>query len=106
MAATKKKRMTKAELVAALADKTDLSKKDIQGVLEALRDIAKKELGRRGPGELVIPDLVKLQVKLTPARKARKGRNPRTGEEITIPARPAQKKVKATPIKKLNDLIK
>ncbi len=106
MAATKKKRMTKAELIAALADKTDLSKKEIQGVLEALRDIAKKELGRRGPGELVIPDLVKLQVRLSPARKARKGRNPRTGEEVIIPAKPAQKKVKATAVKKLNDLIK
>ncbi len=106
MATTKKKRMTKAELYAAMADKTGLTKKQVQEFFDVLRDIARKELGSRGPKQFVIPDLVKLEVKKVAARKARKGRNPQTGEEITIPAKPAHNKVKAAPVKKFTEMVK
>jgi nucleoid DNA-binding protein len=100
------KRMTKAQIVGELSDKTGLTKKEVSAVFDSLRDMIKRELGRRGPGEFVIPDLLKLRVRTTPSRKAGVYKNPFTGEEEHRPAKPAQKKVRATPLKKLKDLVK
>ena len=99
------KRMTKAQIMSELADKTGLTKKEVAGVFDALRDLVKKELGRRGPGEFVVPDMIKLKVRKIPAKPARTGRNPATGEEMTLPPKAASKKIRATPLKKLKDLV-
>ena len=99
------KRMTKAQIVGELADRTGLSKKDINGVLEALRDVVKRELGKRGLGEFVVPELaLKLKVRQVKAQKGKKFRNPATGE-IIIRDVPASKKLRATPLKKLKELV-
>ncbi|MFW6067682.1 MAG: HU family DNA-binding protein [Myxococcota bacterium] len=100
------KRMTKAQIMSELSDKTGLTKKEVASVFDSLRDLIKRELGRRGPGEFVIPDLLKLKVRTIPARKERKGIDPFTKQERVFPAKPAQKKVRATPLKKLKDLVK
>jgi nucleoid DNA-binding protein len=99
------KRMTKAQIMSELADKSGLTKKEIANVFDALRDLVKKELGRRGSGEFVIPDMVKLKVRKIPAKPARMGRNPATGEEMMLAAKPASKKIRATTLKKLKDLV-
>ncbi|MDH5493069.1 MAG: HU family DNA-binding protein [Myxococcales bacterium] len=99
------KRMTKAQIVGELAEKTNLSKKEISGVFDGLRDLIKRELGRRGPGEFVIPDLLKLKVKKVKATPAGRRQNPFTKEMQDYPAKPASKKVRATPLKKLKDLV-
>lgn len=99
------KRMTKAQIVAEIAEKTELSKKDVGAVFESLKDLVKRELGKKGPGEFVVPDLLKMKVKNIPARPARKGINRFTNEEVTFAAKPASKKVRATPLKKLKDLV-
>jgi nucleoid DNA-binding protein len=97
--------MTKAQIVGELADRTQLNKKDINGVLEGLRDIVKRELGKRGPGEFVVPELaLKLKVRQVKAQKAKKFRNPATGEVIVRDV-PASKKLRATPLKKLKELV-
>jgi len=75
-----KKAMTKAQIVTALADKVDLSKKQVNDVLAALTELAYKE----AKAGFTIPGLGKLVVV---ARKARMGRNPATGETIKIPAK-------------------
>ena len=75
-----KKAMTKAQIVAALADKTDLTKKQIADVLATQADLAYKE-AKTG---FTIPGIGKLVVV---ARKARIGRNPATGATINIPAK-------------------
>ncbi|MFW5875904.1 MAG: HU family DNA-binding protein [Myxococcota bacterium] len=98
--------MTKAQIVSELSDKTGLTKKEVSSVFDSLRDLIKRELGRRGPGEFVIPDLLKLKVRTIPARKERKGIDPFTKQERVFPAKPAQKKVRATALKKLKDLVK
>jgi DNA-binding protein HU-beta len=72
--------MTKAQIVTALAEKTDLSKKQVNDVLAAMQELAYKE-AKVG---FTIPGIGKLVVA---QRKARKGRNPATGEEIKIPAK-------------------
>src|SRR5512139_2088627 len=75
------KRMTKAQIISDLAERTGLSKKEVTAVFDELRSLIQKELGNQGPGEVVIPELIKLKVKKVPAQPARKGKNPFTGEE-------------------------
>lgn len=74
--------MTKSALLSALADKTGLSKKDVVGFMDAMVDMAYKEV--KGSGVFVIPGIGKL-VKVH--RAARMGRNPATGASIQIPAK-------------------
>jgi DNA-binding protein HU-beta len=99
------KRLTKAQVITELSNSTDMDKKSVSRVFEALQDIIRKQLSTRGPGEFVIPGLVKLRVVKKPATKERQGINPFTKEPITIPAKPASKKVRATALKNLKDLV-
>ena len=82
-----------------------MDKKSINRVFEAIQELIRKQLTGRGPGEFVIPGLVKLRVVKKPATKERQGINPFTKEPITIPAKPASKKVRATALKALKDLV-
>ena len=78
--------MNKGELVDVLAKKADLSKKDAKLCIDTLTDeitkalTNKEEVRLTGFGKFTTSD-----------RKARKGRNPQTGEEIQIPARTVPK---------------
>ena len=99
------KRLTKAQVVAELANGSDLDKKSVARVFESLQDLIRKQLSTRGPGEFVVPGLVKLRVVKKAATKERQGINPFTKEPMTIPAKPATKKVRATPLKALKDLV-
>lgn len=73
--------MNKVELVAAVAAKTDLSQKDVAKTLAAILDEIKDALKKGDKVQLV--GFGSFEVR---DRNARKGRNPRTGEEITIEA--------------------
>ena len=73
--------MNKAELVAAIADKTELSKKDSEKALKAFIDVVTEELKK---GEKV--QLVGFGTFETSERAAREGRNPQTGKTMKIPA--------------------
>src|SRR6476659_4828196 len=99
------KRLTKAQVIAEISGSTELDKKSVQRVFESLTDLIRKQLTGRGPGEFVVPGLVKLRVVKKPATKERAGINPFTKEPITIPAKPASKKVRATALKNLKDLV-
>lgn len=103
--AAKAKAMTKADVYATLAEKTTLSKKEIAGVLDALGDLIKRELGKKGPGQFQIPGLLKLQVTRKPATKAKQGTNPFTKEPMTIKAKPARNVIKARPLKPLKESV-
>lgn len=76
------KPMTKAQLATALAESQNLTKKQVNELFDTLSDIAYKETKKKG--SFSVPGFGKL-VKMK--RKARKGRNPLTGEEIKIPAK-------------------
>ncbi len=99
------KQVTKAEIYTTLAEKTGLSKKDISSVFDALSDLIGKELGKKGPGVFVVPGLMKLKVVRKPATKERQGKNPFTGEPMTIKAKPARNVVRVQPLKALKDLV-
>jgi len=75
-------KMTKSQILATLAEKTELTKKDVINVLDNLAELGYAEV--KGNGEFVLPGFGKM-VKVN--RKARMGRNPMTGEEISIPAK-------------------
>jgi DNA-binding protein HU-beta len=90
--------LTQAQLISEVADRADLSKADAKRVLEALDEIVLEELGNAQ--KVRIGGLVQLTVRVKPAQKSRKGRNPATGEEITIAAKPASVDVRARPLAK------
>jgi len=75
-------KMSKSQMLGALAEATGLSKKDVGALMEKLVEMAYKEV--KNSGEFVVPGIGKL-VKVK--RKARMGRNPATGEQIQIPAK-------------------
>lgn len=76
------KSMTKTQVLAALAEKTGLAKKQVGEFLDSLVDLVYKETKRTG--EIMLPGLGKMMKK---QRKARMGRNPATGATIQIPAK-------------------
>ncbi len=90
--------LTQTQLVSAIADRAELSKADAKRALEALDDIVLEELGNAQ--KVRIGGLVQLTVRVKPAQKKRMGRNPATGEEITIAAKPASVDVRARPLAK------
>jgi DNA-binding protein HU-beta len=88
--------LTQTQLVSAVAERAELSKNDAKRALAALDDIVLEELGNAQ--KVRIGGLVQLTVRVKPAQKARKGRNPATGEQITIAAKPASVDVRARPL--------
>lgn len=98
------KRMSKTEIYAELAEKTGLGKKEVSAVFDQLGEMIERELGSKGIGEFVLPDLLKLKVRVTPAQPEREGLDPFTKQPRTFAAKPAQRKVKASPLKKLKEL--
>lgn len=78
--------MNKTELVAAIAEKTELSKKDAEKALKAFTDVVADELKK---GEKI--QLVGFGTFEVAERPARQGRNPRTGEPMPVPASKAPK---------------
>ena len=98
-------KLTKAQIIAALAEGAGLEKKAVHSLFDALSDLIKKELGPEGAGEIVIPNLVKLKAKQTPATPEREGINPFTKQPTVIKAKPASLKVRVTPVKALKDLV-
>lgn len=102
--ATVKERYSKTQILTQIAENTELSKKQVQSVLDELNDIIEAHVKKRGVGEFVMPGLLKIVTVKKPARKARKGINPFTGEETTFAAKPASTAIKIRPLKKLKEM--
>jgi len=90
--------MTQTQLITAVAERAELTKADAKRVLAALDEVLLEEIGNAQ--KVKIGGLVQLTVRVKPAQKARKGRNPATGEEITIAAKPASVDIRARPLAK------
>jgi DNA-binding protein HU-beta len=90
--------LTQAQLVTAVADRAEMSKAEAKRAVEALEDIVLEQLGNAE--KVRIGGIVQLTVRVKPATKKRTGRNPATGEEITIAAKPASVDVRARPLAK------
>jgi nucleoid DNA-binding protein len=103
-AKAEKKPTTKSETLTFISEKTELTKRDVGAVFDALSMLMKRDL-KRGPGVYTVPGLMKVKVVRKPATRARKGVNPFTGEEMMFKAKPARNIVKILPLKGLKDMV-
>jgi len=97
---------TKSEILASIAGATELSRKQVASVLDALAAEIKKAVGKKGPGVFAVPGLMKIVVVQKPAVPAHKGINPFTKQEQMFKAKPARKVIKVRPLKALKDMAK
>jgi nucleoid DNA-binding protein len=98
--------LNKSALVQHLAGTSGAAAKDVRAVLAALEGTIHSAIGKKGARVFVLPGLLKITVTNVPAKPARKGVNPFTGEPTTFKAKPASVKVKVRPMKKLKDAAK
>ena len=96
---------TKSEVISALAEANDMSRKDVTAFFDSMGKMIKKDLGRSGPGMFNVPGMMKIKVVRKPATKARKGINPFTKEEMMFKAKPARNVVKVLPLKSLKAMV-
>ncbi|MBN8432388.1 HU family DNA-binding protein [Microbulbifer salipaludis] len=99
-----KEKYTKTQILNQIAEKTELSRKQVQSVLDELTDVIEGHVKKRAVGEFALPGLMKITTVKKPAKKARKGINPFTGEETVFKAKPASIQVKIRPLKKLKEM--
>jgi nucleoid DNA-binding protein len=104
--ATATKPATKSEILTNIAKSTELSRKQVSAVFEALSEQIKSAVGKKGPGIFAVPGLMKIMVITKPATKARMGINPFTKQEQMFKAKPARKVIKVRPLKALKDFAK
>ena len=104
-AGAKPKSISKSEILKSLSDATQLSKKQVISVLDALAGLVGKNVGKKGPGLISLPGLVKIKVVNKPAQPARKGVMV-LGQLRDLPAKPASRKVRVLPLKALKDMVK
>lgn len=92
----KTKMLTKPKLIQVLADRSNLSKPQVNLLLENLSDVMEEQL--KTEGVVAIPNLVKFTLRDKPATPERQGVNPFTKAAVTIAAKPASKKIRASVI--------
>ena len=88
--------LTQTQLIAEVAERADLSKADAKRTLAALESVVLEEI--ENAQKVRIGGLVQLTVRVKPAQKKRMGRNPATGEQIEIGAKPASVDIRARPL--------
>ena len=90
--------LTQTQLATAVAERAEITGAEAKRVLGALEEIVLEELSNTQ--KVRVGGLVQLTVRVKPAQTKRKGRNPATGEEITIAAKPASVDLRARPLAK------
>jgi len=99
-------KQTKGQIIKAIATETGLTLGQVKAVFCTAGHMAKCHLIKRGSGEFAIPEMaIKVVRKTKPATKSRQGRNPMTGETITIAAKPKRDVIKVRPLKTLKDVL-
>ncbi len=104
-AAAKPKAASKTEIFTSLAEKTGLTKKQVAEFFEALSSEIEKNIGKKGPGVFVLPNLCKIVAVQRPAKPKRQVRNPKTGEMMWADAKKASISVRVRPLKKLKEMV-
>jgi nucleoid DNA-binding protein len=103
---TSAKPASKTEVLMNIADATQLSRKQVASVFEALSGQIRSAVSKKGPGVFAVPGLMKITVVQKPATPKRKGINPFTKQEQIFQAKPARRVVKVRPLKALKDMAK
>ena len=97
--------MTKSQLYTTIAENTELKKKDVVAVFDAMTTLINGHVKKNGAGIFTLPGLCKIKVVRQPATKARKGINPFTGEPTIFKAKPARNVVKILALKALKEMV-
>ena len=97
---------TKSEILANIAKATQLSRKQVASVFDALSGQIRSAVSKKGPGVFAVPGLMKITVINKPATPKRKGINPFTKQEQIFKAKPARRVVKVRALKALRDMAK
>ncbi len=95
---------TKSEIYTYISERTNLKKKEVGAVFDALANMISRDL-KRGVGVFNVPGLMKIKAVHKPAVPERRGINPFTKEETTFKAKPARNVVKVQPLKGLKDMV-
>jgi len=99
-------KQTKIQILKTIANHSGLTLKQVRTVFVVAGHIAKCHIIKKGSGEFVIPEMaIKVLRKTKPATKERLGRNPITGETITISAKPKRDVIKVKPLKSLKETV-
>jgi len=98
-------RMSKSDFLNAIAEKSGLTKKQVAQMFDAMNEVVAKQLGKGGPGQVVLPGMLKLDVVIKPAVPERQGINPFTKQPTVFKAKPERKVVKARVLKGLKDAV-
>lgn len=99
-----KKAMTKSQFVAHLAEKAEVSKKQVDAILSEIVDVVKSQVSPKGPGKFVFPGLARFTLKHKPEVKGGvKKINPLTKTEYITKDKPASNVVRARPVKALQE---
>lgn len=104
-AAAKKKPPSKTEVFTTIAEKTELTKKQVSAVFDALSEEIARNLNKKGPGVFQIPNLCKIVAVQKPALPKRQVRNPATGEMKWADPKPASVAVRVRALKKLKEMV-
>ena len=99
------KKLTKSGILNELATATGLARKQVGALLDEIEALIARHINKRGVGEFALPGLLKVRAVKRPATKKRMGRNPATGAEIVIPAKPATTRVRVTALKRLKSMV-
>ena len=99
------KSMSKSQFVAILAEKSGLDENQAMSALDTINAMVMEQLGKNGPGEILIPGLLNLIVVEKPATRQHDGVNPFTKEPKTFQARAAHKVIRVRPLKALIDAL-
>ena len=99
--------MTKTQMLSEIADNTELTKRQVSSVFDALESVIERHIKKGAVGMCTVPGLMKIKTIKKPAQKARKNvPNPfRPGELMDVKSKPASIRVKVLPLKKLKDMV-
>jgi nucleoid DNA-binding protein len=98
-----KEQLTRSDLARHVSEQSGVSLKDTKAVLAAFESTLIGAVHKKGARIFTLPGLLKITVQDVPAKKARMGRDPFTGQERMFAAKPASVKIKARALKKLKD---
>ncbi len=102
------KQRTKGEIFRTIAEHTGLGRKDVAGVLDVMTRLMAADLAKPAkdkPKVFVVPGLMKVTAQYKPPQGERPGKNPFTGEMITIKAKPASTKIRIRALKQLKQMV-
>lgn len=100
-----REKMSKTQIMTHLATETGLTRAQVGSVMDELEVLIMRHVKKRAVGEFTLPGLMKISAARRPATKKRMGRNPATGEEIEIAAKPATTVVRVRPLKRLKEMV-